>query len=247
MDLRLFARVLWRFRIIVVLGFILALSLALLSTVRVGRNGMTYREPELFSSTVRLQVTQHGCPECRLYAQEPAPLGEEPNDGPVVDPTRFTTLAIYYARLATSDSVLRVMRRGGPIRGKIIAVSARDDASGTLLPFIDIAAIATSPLGAVQLADRGAGALKTYVQEQQARNNVPKADRVLLETIVAPRQVELFQPRSKTMPIVIFLLVMGGIIGLAFLLENLRPRPPAEKEEQQTTDFARTSAKRASA
>ena len=38
-----------------------------------------------------------------------------------------------------------------------------------------------------------------------------------------PRGAEIFQPRSKTMPIVIFLAVMFATVGLAFLLENLRP------------------------
>jgi hypothetical protein len=247
MDFQLYARVLWRFRVIVVLGLILALSLALVSTVRIGRDGMSYRQNELWSSTVRLLVTQEGCPECRLYGQEPLPPGVSPPEGsPVVDPARFNNLAIFYAEQATSDPVRQVMRRAGPIRGKIIAAAARDDASGTLLPFIDLAAISTTPLGAVQLADRGAAALKTYVQELQRANDVPAKDRVVLQTNIQPRQVQLFQPRSKTMPIVIFLLVMGGIIGLAFLLENLRPRPPAALENEETTSFAR-SAKRASA
>jgi hypothetical protein len=245
-DLQLFARVLWRFRVLVALGLVLALGLALASTVHIGRNGMSYRQNELWSSTVRLLVTQQGCPECRLYGQEPLPPGVAPPEGsPVVDPARFNTLAIFYAEQATSDPVRQLMRREGPIRGKVIAAAARDDASGTLLPFIDLAAISTTPLGAVQLADRGARALQTYVQEQQRVNKVPAKDRVILQTNIQPRQVQLFQPRSKTMPIVIFLLVMGGIIGLAFLLENLRPRPPAESETEETTSFAR--AKRASA
>jgi hypothetical protein len=248
MDLQLYGRVLWRFRFLVALGLILALSLALVSTVHVGRNGMSYRQHELWSSTVRLTVTQEGFPEGRLYGQEPVAPGTEPRGGLMVDPNRFNALAIYYAEMANSDQVRQVMRRSGPIAGKIIAAGARDDASGTLLPFIDLASIATTPLGAVQLADRGAAALKTYVQEQQARNDVPKADRVVLETTVEPRSVELFQPRSKTMPIVVFLLVMGAIIGLAFLLENLRPRPPAVSEkEEETPNFARSSAERASA
>ena len=36
-----------------------------------------------------------------------------------------------------------------------------------------------------------------------------------------PRRAEIFRPRSKTMPIVIFLAVMFATVGLAFLLENV--------------------------
>ena len=37
MDFRLYARVLWRFKLIVVIGFVLAVALAMLSVVRVSR------------------------------------------------------------------------------------------------------------------------------------------------------------------------------------------------------------------
>jgi hypothetical protein len=254
MDFRLYARVLWRFRIIVVLGLILALALALLSTVRVGRHGATYRDSELWSSTMRLLVTQNGFPEGRLYAQvPPAPgTGTTTTPGPattsgipVVDPGRFNTLAILYAKLATSDSVRQVMRRNGSVHGQIIATALRDDQSGTLLPMIDLAAIAKSPRAAMMLALRDANALSTYLAEQQRANNVPAADRVVLQTIVAPR-AQLFQPRSKTMPIVIFLAVMFAIVGLAFLLENLKPRT-REVGAAQEADLADTDAQRRSA
>ena len=50
MDFRLYARVLWRFKIIVVLGFVLAVALAILSVVRVSSHGLTYRDSQLWSS-----------------------------------------------------------------------------------------------------------------------------------------------------------------------------------------------------
>jgi hypothetical protein len=231
-DFKLYARVLWRFRLLVAAGLVLALALALLSTVRVGRDGISYRESELWSSSIRLLVTQSGFPEGRLYAQKPLKPGEEASteeetseaDVPVADPNRFNALAILYAELASSDPVRQVMRRDGPVLGKVVATALRDERSGTLLPLIDLAAISTSPRGAAGLAMRGANALNTFLQEQQRANSVPAADRVVVQTIVQPRGALLFQPRSKTMPIVIFLVVMLAIVGLSFLLENLNPR-----------------------
>jgi hypothetical protein len=233
MDFRLYARVLWRFRLIVAAGLVCALLLAALSIVRIGPHGVSYRQSELWSTTMRLLVTQRGAPEVRLYAQEPTPQGQTPASPgdqaaklgiPIADPARFNTLAILYSEFATSDPVRRLMLRGGPIRGQIAATALRDDASGVLLPLIDLVAISTSPREAVTLASRGASALDTYVARQQRTNNVPTSDRVVVRTIVEPKIPQLYQPRSKTMAIVVFLVVMLATVGLAFLLENMRPR-----------------------
>src|SRR5215207_7640957 len=113
MDFRLFARVLWRFRLLVLLGFILATALSMLALVQVSAEGLKYRQSELWASTTRLLVTQTGFPEGRLYAQQP---DMTTNPGvPVADPGRFNNLAILYSELATSDPVRRLMRQDGPI------------------------------------------------------------------------------------------------------------------------------------
>jgi hypothetical protein len=256
MDFQLYIRVLWRFRLIVAAGFVLAMALALLSMVHVSTSGITYRQNELWSSTMRLLVTQSGFPEGRLYAQVPTapqdktgttgdastPTGDQTTSGgiPVVDPGRLNSLAIFYAELATSDPVRQLMRRDGPVRGKVIATALKDEQSGTLLPMIDLAAISTSPQAAVMLALRGADALSTFLTAQQRANNVPAADRVVLQTLIQPKGALVFQPRSKTMPIVVFLVIMFGIVALAFLLESLKPRAQA-KTGLKETDFADTA------
>ena len=232
MDFRLYGRVLWRFRVVVAAGFVLALLLGLLAIVKVGPGGVSYRHNELWSTTTRLLVTQRGFPEGRLYAQPDTsgqtsltPAQQAARLGiPVADPGRFNTLAILYAELATSDPVRRLMLRGGPIVGKTSATALRDDASGVLLPLIDLTAISTSPSAAVRLADRNADALDAYVESQQKANNVPVSDRVVVRTIVVPRQPQVFEPRSKTMAIVVFLAVLAATVAVAFTLENLRPR-----------------------
>ena len=156
MDFQLYARVLWRFRLVVLIGLILALGLALLSMVRVGQNGISYRDSELWSSSVRLLVTQTGFPEGRLYAQDPTQTEDAAAQRGtlVADPARFNNLAILYAELAASDPVRQVMRKDGPVRGKIVAAALRDEQSGTLLPLIDLAAIDLTARGDRALAPR---------------------------------------------------------------------------------------------
>jgi hypothetical protein len=238
MDFRLYSRVLWRFKWLVALGLVLGASLGLLSVVRVSSDGLTYRQSELWTSTTRLGVTQNGFPWGRLLAQEVTPDEQAERLGiPLADPNRLNTLAVLYAELATSDPVRRQMLEDGPLRGKIIATPVVVGENRVMLPFIDVAAIATSPRGAVVLAQRAADAFGVFMRDQQVANRVPAADRVIVQQLVRPKPPKLFQPRSKTMPVVVFLAVMFATIGLAFLLENLRPPRRPEEDAQSEPEF----------
>jgi hypothetical protein len=238
MDFRLYSRVLWRFKWLVALGLVLGASLGLLAVVRVSSDGLTYRQSELWTSTTRLGVTQNGFPWGRLLAQEVTPDEQAERLGiPLADPNRLNTLAVLYAELATSDPVRRQMLEDGPLRGKIIATPVVVGENRVMLPFIDVAAIATSPRGAVVLAQRAADAFGVFMRDQQVANRVPAADRVIVQQLVRPKPPKLFQPRSKTMPVVVFLAVMFATIGLAFLLENLRPPRRPEEDAQSEPEF----------
>lgn len=240
MDLQLYVRVLWRFRLLVAVGVLLASALAILSIVRVSSDGLTYREKELWTSSTRLIVTQQGFPWGRLLAQDPTLSVEAARrlGIPLADPNRLNNLTILYAELATADPVLKLMRRDGPIGGKILATPVVVQDGRYTLPLIDVVAITTSPQRAMRLAMRSAKAFETYLTEQQRLNDVPKSDRVVVQQVERPRGADLYRPRSKTMPVVIFIAVMFAIVGLAFLLENLRPpvrpREPVEVASEST-------------
>jgi hypothetical protein len=228
MDFRLYARVLWRFRLLVACGFLLALVLASLSIVRVSGDGLAYRQTELFSSTARVGVTQSGFPWGRLFALEQTEDNQPQDLGiPVADPNRLNNLAVLYAELAMSDPVRKLVRQQGPMRGEIIATPLVRGDNRIMLPLIDLTAISDSRRGAMALASTTARALEAYVREQQAANEVPPADRVVINEVMRPKGALVYQPRSKTMPIVVFLAVMLATSGLAFLLENARPRTRA--------------------
>ncbi len=245
MDFRLYTRVLWRFKWLVLVGLVLAVALGGLSTVRITDDGVRYRQSELWSSTTRLGVTQTGFPWGRLLATEPTPGEQAERLGiPLADPNRLNTLAVLYAELATSDPVRREMLEHGPLNGKIVASPVVVGENRVMLPFIDLVAIATTPRGAAVLAQRAADAFRVFMEEQQQANRVPQADRVVVQQLVAPKRPKIFQPRSKTMPVVVFLGVMFGTVGLAFLLENLRPRrrEPDEQAEPEFRGAARRTA-----
>src|SRR5581483_2164202 len=232
MDLQLFSRVLWRFRLLVAVGLVLALALATLSVARVsfagGHPSLKYRHPEVWSSTETILLTQQGFPWGRTVFPQADPTGASSGSAQsqFADPSRFYQLASFYAELARSDAVHAILERQGPINGAVTAEAATDSVAGiqTQLPFVDLIGSATSPSVAEQLAHRGTVAFEEFLSGQQQRAKIPQSERVQVQILNRAVSAEVVTPRKKTTPIAIFLAVLIATIGAAFVLENLRPR-----------------------
>jgi len=232
MDLRLYARVLWRFRLLTVCGLLLATLLAFMSYVNIGFAGgkptLTYRDTQQWASYTKLFVTQQGFPWG--YSVTPAAEALDPTAPPsgvnlrFADQARFTNLAILYSQLATSDPVRKIMREDGPVRGTVMAapVLALNN-PGNPLPIISLAGVSTSPALARSVTTRATAAIQEYLRRQQESNDIPAADRVQVQTLEAPRAAQLFKGRSKTLPIIVFIALITATAALAFVLENVRP------------------------
>jgi hypothetical protein len=236
MDLQLYARVLRRFRWLIVTGLVVAIGLSFLATFRVTSSGVAYRQSEVWSSTSRLGVTQQGFPWGRLFAQgasDLTPAQQAARLGiPIADPNRFKDLAFLYAALAVTDPVRQLMLRRGSLDGEFTADPVIGE-NGITLPLIDIIATGSTPQSAKALARRAAAALGTYVAQQQQANKVPASDRVILQSLLNAEKAEIVKSRSKTMAVVVFLAVMFAFVGLAFLLENTRSRASAREEDEE--------------
>lgn len=245
MDLQLVARVVWRFRLLVAMGLLLAVTLAALSVLRVGPDGVAYRESELYASSSRLLVTQRGFPWGRAVPEQTGATAEEQARQLGVqfaNPDRFISLAVLYAQLATSDAIRDVMLKTGPIVGEILAspVVAQNNVS---LPLIDIVGVAPDPIGAIKLGERATQALSAYLERQQNANHVPRENRIVVQVLSRPQPPQLFQGRSFTLSIVVFLTTLIATIGLAFVLENVRPRVHVVSDaDTPPADAARRSA-----
>lgn len=224
MDLGLFLRVVWRFRVLVAVGLALALALSFLSLVRVDfANGMkmSYREHEQWESLSTLFVTTPGFAFGSLkYGHSTDPEKAAAAAGQVTSRTAL------YMQLATTDQVLRLMARSGPIVGAVqtYPVTATGDARGDMLPMITFSAVAPTPQGAHSLATRHVRAFLQFLRRDQIERRVPPNERVEIEVVREPQAPVLLQPRKRTRPIIVFLTVAIATIGLAFILENLRPR-----------------------
>jgi hypothetical protein len=238
-DFALYLRVLWRFRFVVALGTLLALTLALLSTVSIsfrdGHPEFVNRESEQWASDSYLFVTEEGFPLGRSIlddvvptnVDDPVKVGKDqaaefvPRYG---DPSRFALLAILYSRIATGDTVLGTLGRQKKLKGIVTAQAVVNDANGGILPIVQIRGTATSARRAAELAQDASRALREYVLKNQQANNISRDRRVQLQFLNRATPPKLLVPRSRTRPIFIFLAMMIATIGLAFVLENLRPR-----------------------
>ena len=85
MDIGLYGRVIWRHKLVVFSGVILAVVLAALSYVRIDANGVSYRGSEQWVSYETISVTQPGFEEGRLNQSG-------------ADPSRLTLLATLYSK-----------------------------------------------------------------------------------------------------------------------------------------------------
>jgi hypothetical protein len=238
MDLSLYFRVLWRFRLIVLTGVALGSALAILSVYKVelgsGKPTFTSRSHDVWLSAATLFVTQEGFPWGRSILDETVPLpgtdGEEsvPRFG---DPGRYSGLAALYVELAKSDPVHRVVLNGAPpdVRYEPDVVKSSD--GGSILPMMYMKGFAPTPEAAQAIANRAAVAFRAYLAAEQARSKIPVAKRVEVTVTSRATTAVLFEPRSLVRPIFLFLLVLMGSVAVAFVLENLRPseqRPPLE-------------------
>jgi hypothetical protein len=258
LDLRLYFRVLWRFRVIVAAGFLVACALAFFSYARVSFAGgspkITYRQAETWRATVLFFVTQKGFP----YGYTVLPYNPPSISGGAAGgsggaatglvprfatPLTFTQFAVYSAPFVQSDAFLAMLRKRTHIKG-VVAAQAVVDTHLLPQPYVELFAYASEPGDAVRLANTASGVFRQYVLEQDVANGIPASKRVELQVLSQARNAVIFSPRKKTTPIVIFLTVLLAAVGLAFVLENLRPRvrTVAPEEEPQQTGAARRTA-----
>jgi hypothetical protein len=232
MDLRLFGRVIWRFRLIVGVGLVAAVMLATFSYVKVSfAHGLSlrYRSEEQWVSYTRLFVTQPGFGWGSSVVNPKATndAGSQANTLGVqqASENRLSALANLYASLVDSDPVLALIRQRGPLHGMVQAAALPVvQGSDAVLPIIQIAGIAPSPKASVDLSANAADALRTFIAGQQSKNGIAPSERIVLQLVNKASGTKVFAARKKTLPIVVFLTVALAVIALAFMLENLRPR-----------------------
>jgi hypothetical protein len=236
MDLNLYLRVIWRFWRLVLIGLIVATVLAVLSVYRVDTTDgywLEHRQKEKWVSVATVLVTEPDFPLGRaVFEQDVPPLssGKTQKFTPEFAPSsRFIELANVYAELVTSDAVRKLILKDGRLPGvvKAVPLMATNGSDASLpLPMVGVQGIGSTPENAVTVARRASDAFRRYLRAEQDRGAIPVDQRVVLTEVRHPSLATtvLLEGRPKTVPIVVFLTVMLAVVGLAFILENLRPR-----------------------
>lgn len=215
MDLGLLGRTIWRFKLLVLVGLVVATGLAFLSMMKVTTSGkVSYRQHEKWASYAQIFVTQKGFP----WGQLRPPT--------TTDSGRFVSLALLYSSLANSDPVKQRMKKmGPPIVGEIDSAAVlTSPGSSDALPIVSLAGISESKQDSLELTRRAAVSLVQYIRSQQEANAIPADDRVVVQIIEQPGRATLLAGRSKTVPIMVFMAIMTVFLAMTLVLENLRPR-----------------------
>lgn len=248
MDLRLYARVLLRFWLVLLVGLTLAASLGVLSyyELRFDDSGpkLTPRSEELWQSESLIFLTEPGFPAGRRVLDlVPVTVGEEVTFQPEFNPPdRYTGLAPLYAKLAQSDRVRALIERDGPLKGAFLALPTADTSTRreSPLPMVSLYGRGPTPAAAEETVQRGKDAFLAYLRSQQSRADIPQEKRVTIETLNEPQPAQLVVPRKKTLPFVVFLAVLFATLALIFVLENTRPAIRA-LPERPVTDVRRSA------
>jgi hypothetical protein len=229
--------VLGRHKAIVCVGVTLTLALAFLSYVRVSPHGISYRSPAVWANTSTLVLTQAGSPE--LWSVLPV---QGPTGSPSLASTdRFTGLVDLYAALATGDAVVQTLFRRHLLEDQDIvdgalpieASAVSSTVNGAIIPLIKITAKGNSPEKATRLTVGTTRAFLDVLKRRQIAAKVPVDDRIQVSVLKRSSEPTLAEPRSKTMPLLIFLAGMIATIGTAFTRDNLsgaRQRAPENQE-----------------
>jgi capsular polysaccharide biosynthesis protein len=213
MDLRMHLSVLWRWRIVVACGLALALVLTFFSFFRVSlAHGVTYRQGKTWKSSEQLLFTQQN----QIF-----------NASGNGNPAWLITLTSLYSQIANSAVIRARVLPGGQATAASgdFSVSPVFDSTGqSLLPIIQFDGTGSTPQQAVRVARRATTAFLSYL----AQNSAPIAKRNRVETKVLSTATvagaKVATGRKLTIPIIVFLVVLIGTIGLTYLLENLFPR-----------------------
>jgi hypothetical protein len=235
-ELGLYARVLWRYRPLLVYGFFVAVVLAFLSYARITTHGVQPRGGQTWQSTVTLLISrQHDFPWGRTAPEYlPAKPGGIPSVQ-VADQNELTNLALIYAELANSDAVRKLIQAHGAVHGTLQAQPVFETANSSVvngsqypLPLLRLTSTASSSAWAVSTARIGTSAFLQYLRNQQNAAKIPGDQRVSVEVLQRADAASPTSGHGKALPLIVFMGVLIAVVALAFVLENLRPRPQVQ-------------------
>jgi hypothetical protein len=233
LDLALYTSLLDRHRRLVIVGIVASLALAVLSFVRVSPSGIGYRSSERWVNEATLVVTQAGFNEGRS------------GGGAAVDTTlqRFSTLVNVYAALVESDQVVNLLVRRGLIEREdvsngeipVVATPVVSD-NGASTPLMTITGSASSAAKATALTVGATRAFIDTLERRQRTAGIPTSQRTLVQPVRRFGEPTLVAPRSKSLPIIVFLAGLSATFGAVIIRDGRLRRQGEESEEAELAE-----------
>jgi hypothetical protein len=219
MDLSLFLAVLWRSKRLLLVGLLLGAVLAVLAYGKPGFTGgkptLTPRGAEVWQSESQLLIAQAGFP----YGETTTPSAS------------LSALSPVYANVGNGDVVQAEIKQQFGKLGTVKASESIDAAAASNLPFVTFLASAPTEQDAAKLAAGAAVIFRSYVARQQASAAIPRGRRVQLSIVESATKPKLTEGHKLSIPILVFLAVLMGVVSVVFLKENLRKSRAAARLE----------------
>ncbi len=222
MDLRLHARILWRYRFLIAAGLVLAVLLTLLSLFRVSTAhgfSLSYRQSPTWQSSETLLLYPANCDPTNLTCS-----------------AKSTISSTFYAQIANSEIIRSRVRAKGLLDDNTdYSVTAVTDPNNlnSVTPFLEIDGLGTTAEAATMVARTAASAFSAYLSGTQVGTPLSQAVAIQVVSPAVEREAKVVKGRKLTLPILVFLVVMIATIGLAYVLNNLFP--PDESEIRGAT------------
>jgi zinc-ribbon domain len=166
---------------------------------------------------------------------EPNADGASVTEVPFVSAPDLNTLARVanlYPLMIESDQVADFRReRYGDLPGSVTAsgiysVATANRVELSEIPVIQLVAVAGTPADAVGLADKTAKSFIDWMEQEQKAADILPEDRIVVQQMTVPRGALASAGPSKTLPVLVFLVVFAAFCVLAILLDRLIPLRP---------------------
>lgn len=217
MDLRLFWGVVRRYRRLATAGTLLAAVLAILAygtpTLSHGKPTLVPHSAPTYEAKAQLLITLAGS----LYGQADAKTFQ------LAEASYMSSLSPIYAGIANGDAVQSALR-ATRIPGTVSASEGVDPNTGNYTPFVTLVADGPSPSDVALLIRRAIASFQGYVGSMEVNAGVPASSRVVLEVVDNGLPPRLASGRKLTIPLLVFVAALTGLIALLFSLENKDPR-----------------------
>jgi hypothetical protein len=163
------------------------------------------------------------------------------------DKKSLVDAANLFPLLIESDEVVSLRRKLiGNVPGSVHATAlfANQGANRfrpSVLPVMQIIAVAPDPKGALRLGQGTARAFKIWLAREQNRTNVPRDELIVVRQLRGPSIAEPTGGAGYGLPILAGLAAFGAFVGLAVALDRAFPRVRAGKPSLSSVETVRAA------